>query len=66
MTRSRGSREARNFLQRRLRTEHSRLDRAIARLEAQLHLTPDDERMLKQMKKEKLLAKDRLSRLEMS
>lgn len=63
MTRSRGTAEARDFNEERLRSEHSRLDHEIARIEAQLHLTPEEERSLKRMKKEKLLAKDRLSRL---
>lgn len=61
MTRSRRSEAAREFDHERLRSEHSRLDNEIARLEAQLHLSPEDERALKQMKKEKLLAKDRLN-----
>lgn len=47
----------------RLKTQHHELDEKIARLEGTRFPTPEEEREIKELKKQKLCLKDRIQRL---
>ena len=49
-----------------LEEHHKELDYAVARLERRAYLTPGEQRVVSDMKKEKLLTKDRIAALRRS
>jgi hypothetical protein len=47
-----------------LETRHRDLDDAVARLDKRAYLTPTEQRTIAELKKEKLMTKDRIVRLK--